>query len=82
MKKKRAFKRLVELMLQYFGLKEIKETLPVKTEPKILREPYRFWISRASCRMQLLKNQWKFIIQSKERILVESRFCVPKYAAK
>lgn len=57
MKKKRAFKRLVELTLQYFGLKEIKETLPVRTEPKILREPYRFWISRASCRMQLLKNQ-------------------------
>lgn len=63
MKNKRAFKRLVQLLLQYLGMKGIKElTLSERTEPEILKET---WISGASGRIQLLKNRWKFIIQSK-----------------
>lgn len=73
MKSKWVFKRLVQLLLQYFGMREIKElTLSVRTEAGILKEPYRTWISGASGRIQLLKNQWKFIIQSKERGLVQA----------
>lgn len=63
MKNKRAFKRLVQLLLQYLGMKGIKElTLSERIEPEILKET---WISGASGRIQLLKNRWKFIIQSK-----------------
>jgi len=59
-------------------MREMKElTLSVRTEPGILKDPYTTSISRASGRIQLLKNQWKFIIQSKERVLAESIFCVP-----
>lgn len=72
------------VLLQYFGMKEIKElTLSVRTEGGILREPYRTWISGASSRIQLLKNQWIFIIQSKERGLVQSVWlCVANSQAK
>lgn len=77
------FKRLLQLLLQYFEMKEIKELiLSVRSKPGILKEPYRTWVSGASGRLQLLENQWQFITQSKGRGLVQSIFCVPNYRAK